>query len=307
MPSFEIVVSAENNRYMQWQAMLFHYSCIRALGRSPTVVVHIDEEPLRPGFRLLQEHGGVLQFAPTLRSVGQVEYPPRNTAVALQFVQTTADFIVLCDADMVFLRPPPFEQLGMTPQTISFDRVTYLNPCDPTCTAEIAQACQADGIAPSILEDPVISGGVPHVIPTHLQSDLSREWLRYIDLFPTIDHPLQPNLPRYSYPKGPHRPWLCTMWAVILAMHRLKLHYVESSWCLTNREGHLPVPRFDLSEHCMIHYCFGGVGFDKRRFRWDLDVTDPEFWNVPPGDATIDGELRQQFRDAGHFFGVIKE
>ena len=44
MPSFDIVVSAENNRYMQWQAMVFHYSCTNVLGRPPIVVVHMDDE-----------------------------------------------------------------------------------------------------------------------------------------------------------------------------------------------------------------------------------------------------------------------
>lgn len=305
MPTFDIVVSAENNRYMQWQAMLFHYSCTKIMGRPPIIVVHMDDEPLRPGFRLIEEHGGLLQFAPTLRYVDQIEYPPRNTAVALQAVKTSADLIVLCDADMVLLRPLPVNELAMTPETISFDRVTYLDPSRPDYAPHIAHACLADGIDPAILSKPVISGGVPHVIPRHLQAELSQEWLRYIDLFPVIDHPREPSLPRYSYPKGPHRLWLATMWAVILAMHRLNLNYVETSWCLTNMDGYQPIPAPGSPEHCMLHYCFDGAGFNKRHFKWDVDITNPEFWSVPPGDDTIGGFLRQQFRETGQFFGLI--
>ena len=302
MPSFDIVVSAENNHYMQWQAMMFHYSCKTMLGRLPVIVVHTDGDPLADGFELIKKDGGRVQLAPTMRNHGGVEYPPRNTAAALQAAETSADYVILCDADMLFFRPLPLDDLAVADDTISFDRVSYLNADDPKHTADVAHACAADGLDPVLLSRPRISGGVPHVIPTHIKADLSREWLRYIDLFPVIDHPPQPSLPKYSYPKGPHLPWLATMWAVILAMHRLGLRYIETSWCVNNRHGQQRLSETCQATHCMVHYCFDGVEFNKRMFKWDVPIDDPEFWSSAPPDETIDGFVRGQFRKTAEHF-----
>src|SRR5438132_770018 len=96
-PCFQVVVSAENNTYLVWQAMLFHYSCLRYLGHAPIIVVHTDGEPLLPGFACITAAGGVVQTAPNYRRVGGVNYPPRNTAGTLRHVQTDAEYLVLCD------------------------------------------------------------------------------------------------------------------------------------------------------------------------------------------------------------------
>ena len=123
------------------------------------------------GFKRIEERGGILQFAPTLRHVDGIEYPPRNTAAALQSVQSKADFIILCDADMVFLRPLPLADLAMTPTTVSFDRLTYLDPQRPEHAPDIALACESGGVDPNILCQPVINGGVPH---THSHASSGR-------------------------------------------------------------------------------------------------------------------------------------
>ena len=47
-PRFDFVVSAENNYYLAWQAMLFHFSCLKHTGRAPIIVVHGDEPELLP-------------------------------------------------------------------------------------------------------------------------------------------------------------------------------------------------------------------------------------------------------------------
>ena len=71
---------------------------------------------------------------------------------------------------------------------------------------------------------------------------------------------------------------------------------------MNNVAGQELMPDLDSSEHCMLHYCFEGPGFNKRMFKWDVEVEDPEFWSVPSGDATIDGFLRQQFLETGKYF-----
>jgi hypothetical protein len=110
MPVFEIVASAENNRYMEWQAMLFHYTCMTYQRQVPVIAVHKGDEPLLPGFGLIAERGGRIQTVPNLRDRSGVLYPPRNSAAAMQFVETSADFVVLCDTDMTFLKPIPFDR-----------------------------------------------------------------------------------------------------------------------------------------------------------------------------------------------------
>ncbi|MEQ9412144.1 MAG: hypothetical protein RIK87_30820 [Fuerstiella sp.] len=305
-PVFEIVVATENNRYLEWQAMVFHWSCTRVMGISPVFVVHNADSALLPGYQLIRNRGGNVQTAPSLREVGGIEYPPRNTAATLQHVRTTADYIVLCDADMVFLKPLPWSSLPLTQNSISFDHVDYLNPNHPRSAAQIAHACRADGTDPETLKS-ATRGGVPHVIPRSQRMALSREWLRYMDLFPVIDHPRDPDLPPYSYPKGPHHPWLTAMWALILATQRLRLNPIETDWCLNNQSGNRMLPDASSTDHCLLHYCFGDDSFNKRTVRLEREVTDPEFWSIPGGDGTVNGFLRDQFRHTGAFFGVLPE
>lgn len=304
MASYDIVVAVENNRYLQVQAMVCHYSCVQRLGVAPLIVVHMDDDPLSSGFRLIQEHGGRLQLVPSLRYVDGVEYPPRNSAAALRYVQTTADYVVLCDADMVFLKPLPLDSFVLPDQAISFDRVDYLNPNRAPHASDIAHACANAGVDPAEITTGMTGGGVPHVFPWELLAPFSAEWLRWMELFPLVDRPIDSELPRYAYPKGPHRPWLTAMWAMILAAKQLQLQSVETSWCLNNRDGTLPLPNINDCSQCLLHYCFGDSGFDKRQLNYELDVTDPAFWRFSPADETVSGFLRQQFLEAARFYGV---
>src|SRR5262245_51510471 len=111
MPRFELVVSAENNAYLAWQAMLFHYSCLQHQRQAPIVVVHKDDEPLFPGFERIRAAGGIVQTAPNYRKYGGVNYPPRNTAATLRHVVSDADYVVVFDPDMIFLQPLPLDNL----------------------------------------------------------------------------------------------------------------------------------------------------------------------------------------------------
>src|SRR5579871_986915 len=181
MPTFDIVVCAENNTFMVWQAMLFHYSCIRHMQRAPIIVVHKNDEPLLKGFRQIRDSGGIVQIAPNYRCVGGVNYPPRNTAATLRHVQSEARFLVLCDPDMIFMQPVPFDDPAPTDRQISFDHLGYLVPDHPDSRPVLAEVCARAGVSLAKLHERPISGGVPHVMPRSLQRPFSDEWLHCLE------------------------------------------------------------------------------------------------------------------------------
>lgn len=295
MPRHEIVVSAENNHYLVWQAMLFHFSCLKSLGRPPIVMVHKGDEPLLPGFERIRETGGRVQTAPNYRNLHGVHYPPRNTSGSLRHVETDAEFLVLCDPDMLFLQPLPFDELTLTDRQISFDFVGYLDPDADVYQPVLDDVCRRAGIAPERLRWPVANGGIPHVIPSAWQKPLSDEWLELIELFPTITNS--------TGQEGgvPHKDWLATMWAVVMALYRLNLEPVMTKLCLTNCYENTLLPPLDASGPKLLHYCYGGPGFDKRRFSSPSDANHA-VWNVAPDDGTTSGAIRRQLREAREFY-----
>ncbi len=303
MPRFEIVASASNNSYMAWQAMLFHYTCVRVQKQNPVIVVHKGEEPLLPGFQRIVEAGGVVQTAPDYRSVKGVNYPPRNTAGSLRHVETDADYIVLCDPDVIFLRPLPLEELALSDRQISFDRLSYLNPDHPTFQPGLDDVCRQVGVPPQLLREQQINGGIPHVVPIALQKALSDEWLSCIEMFPTVPawQEVVAGARSRGCHEGPQKEWMSTMWAIVLALHRLELEPITTDLALLNWEGGAPLQQFDSQKHCLIHYCYGREGFDKHQF--DGDAADA-VWRVPPDDGTLNGAIRGQLRSAGGFYEI---
>ncbi len=305
MPRHEIVVSTENNHYLAWQAMLFHYSCLKQHGRPPIVMVHKQDEPLLPGFERIRASGGIVQTAPSYREIDGVHYPPRNTAGSLRHVETDADYIVLCDPDMLFLQPLPFQELTFTNRQVSFDFAGYLEPDADVYQPTLDNVCRAAGIAPEKLRRPIVNGGVPHVIPTILQKPLSDEWFELMELFPTLGTP--PSETDNDSPSAngvdPHKDWLATMWAVVMAMHRLNLEPLMTKLCVTNCYGEDSLPPLDAAGPRILHFCYGGSGFDKRQFSSSND-SDTAVWNVPPSDSTINGAIRRQLREASQYYGI---
>jgi hypothetical protein len=63
---YRIVVSAENNAYLAWQAKLFHFSCVSRLNRSPIVIVHDYDSKWRRDFQELADAGAIVSRAPEL-------------------------------------------------------------------------------------------------------------------------------------------------------------------------------------------------------------------------------------------------
>jgi hypothetical protein len=306
MPRHEIVASTENNHYMVWQAMLFHASCVRHLGRVPIIMVHTDGGPLLPGFDRIRDAGGHVQTAPDYRRVDGVNYPPRNTAASLRHVQTDADYIVLCDPDMVFLQPLPWRQLELADHQISFESVGYLNPDIPAYQPALDDVCRRAGIEPQRLRDPRTNGGVPHVIPARHQHPLSELWLELMELFPNVP-PAPPNDPG-AKPRGchigPQKDWLCTMWALVMAAGRLELEPVLTKLCISTQDGSRPIPQLADGGPCMIHYCYEDSGFRKHSYDTP-EAAERGVWQVPGDDGTVCGNIRGQLLKACEWFGLV--
>lgn len=296
MSRFAYVVSAENSHYMVWQAMLFQYSCLMATGTAPIIVVHKDEEPLLDGFRSILDRGGIVQTAPNYRWTGGVHYPPRNTAASLLHVETDADYIVLCDPDMILIGNPPLDRHRLDGDQVSFDRLTYLDPEREAFPAMLSHVCPLVDVPIDLLRREPINGGVPHIIPRNLKSELAREWLEVTRWFPREigDHQVKDNIPEIN--------WMATMWAVVLAVHRLKLRPVMTDLCETNWHDHQPVDTVRSAGHSMIHYCYPEPGFDKQAF--DRSANWSDIWDVAAGDATLAGEIRRQIREARSWYGI---
>lgn len=305
MPRYDIVVSAENNAYMVWQAMLFHASCVRHMDQTPIIVVHTDSPEVLPGFERIRKTGGRVQTAPDYRRFGGVNYPPRNTAASLKHVQSDADFIVLCDPDMVFLRPLPLKELNLADRQVSFDFVGYLNGDLDEHQPALDEVCHRAGIDPMKMSNPQTNGGVPHVIPSCHSQSLSNLWLDLIEMFPSIP-PCSPEdtgaRPRECH-IGPQKGWLTTMWALVMAAERLKLQPVLTRWCISNSKGGRPLPIGDSSGPCMIHYCYRDEGFHKHEYD-TREAAERDVWNQPPDDGSVCGNVRAQLRQACEFFGL---
>ena len=287
MTAYDLVVSAENDPYLEWQAMLFHHSCVRRVGRAPIVVVH-GEGPLRAGYRLIEETGGRIQRAPSFRRVGEHDYPPRNAAGTLACVDTAAARVVLCDPDMIFLRG--FDAAHPEPDEIGVERSTYLR-VNVRNRAHLELACTEAGVRLETLEQDPIDAGVPIVVPAELRERLARDWLHCIDL--VLGLPLPETLG-----------WLTSMWALVLAVRRLGLRTVTSEQVVANERG-APPPRADPSEGpALLHYCYGDDAFEKRDFFGDAERCERVWQLEPLGGAGLAERLRDEVAAAHAFYGL---
>jgi hypothetical protein len=299
-PNYEIVVSAENNPYIAWQAMLFHYSCLKQTGRAPLVVVHGDTtQRLVVGFQTLRRHGGRIQRAPNFRLYHGIDYVPRNTPGTLRCVESEADYLVLCDADMIFLGPARFGRHRLAEDQISLDRLSYM-AVNRESRPYLAPACKRAGVSLRRLARDDFGGGVPHIVPVSLQSALSREWLRSIEFF-------FPNCPAAragnSSRRRPKLFWIASMWALILAIHRLGLRPIMTQFAVTNFGGDRVAPPPSGDDLFLIHYGYGDSVFDKRKFFGEPGTCD-QVWQVRLESTTLSGRICKEIAEARAFFGL---
>ncbi len=271
---FDFVVSAENLPYLAWQALVLRHSCVRQLGREPIVLVHGDEPELLEPYQRLIDDGGRVQRAPNYRHLRGYEYPPRNSPASLLHVNSAADYLVLCDPDIVFVAPwDPAP--AMAPDRISFDSVSYLEP-DEENRAGLERICERLGAPFEGLLDPRCHGGVPHLIPRALRPALAREWLECLDAF-------IPEVPAGAGATIVSWLSLASMWSLAIAVIRLGIQPFLTHYCETNHDGGRPWPYPAHPDCPLIHYCYGDASFDKRRVQ-SLDDRSATS-SAPPGSV----------------------
>jgi hypothetical protein len=247
-PTFDLVLSAENNPYQMWQAMLFHYSCMTHQHVAPLVIVHKRDEPLLEGFQRIAAAGGRVQVVGNFREVGGFDYPPRNTPASLRLAETDAEYVVLCEPDMVFLKPMGLEQLTIGANNVTFDRLTYLDAERAEYQPALDEVCRRLDVDPQVLRTQPINGGVPHIVATRRKAEFADEWTRGLELFVQIAGE------RAKEEKEPMEiNWVSGMWSTVLAMHRLRLEPVFTQFCISNEKGTQPLLTIGPGDPAIIH------------------------------------------------------
>ena len=271
-----IVVSAENNCYMAWQCKLFHYSCLTHLGMRPVFVVHALDPQWHPYFHDIVLAGGVVRAAPNYRvTANGHDYSPRNTPGTLLQASMLGyapnDLIVLCDADMIFLREIKF------PGVFASESCSNLDYGQEAVRA----AAVKFGIDPRLLKTRKrsIECAVPHVVPAGDAATLANTWVEAIDCF-------DPGL------------WQISMYAFGFAVLKLKLKIGLTRLVALNDE-----PDEKIGRARIIHYSYGDKTWNKRDYWHNGNL--PEVWrpSVPARRGTVLGEIISQVRAAAVFYG----
>jgi hypothetical protein len=269
-----IIVSAENNPYMAWQCKLFHFSCTSRLKNAPVFIVHETGAELHQDFQEIMKTGGRVQRAPSYKLTARGDlYPPRNTPGTLlhaaEIHGPECDSLVLCDPDMIFVRPPEF------PTTLSGDYCSYMN-YELDCV-EVARASL--GISRGLIDEQkeALRCGVPYAIPTSDARPLAEAWIEAIDAFPA-------------------RKWEDVMYAFGLAAVKLGLKV----WLTRMAESNYWPDANARAD--VVHYCYGDETWSKRHY-----FTPDQAQNVwqPRVEApanTILGEILSQIREAEKFY-----
>ena len=270
-----IIVSAENNPYMAWQCKLFHFSCMSRLKQSPVIIVHeTGAQALHRGFQEITKTRGRVQPAPSYKLTAQGDiYPPRNTPGTLlhaaEMYGAECGFLVLCDPDMIFVRPPEF------PATLSGDFCSYMN-YELDCV-EVAR--KALGISRELIDEQkeALRCGVPYVIPINDARPLAEAWIEAIDAFPA-------------------RKWEDVMYAFGLAVVKLGL----KAWLTRMAESNYwPDERVRADA---IHYCYGDETWSKRHYFRQEQARSVWQPRVESPAGTVLGEILLQLREAEKFY-----
>jgi hypothetical protein len=288
---FDLVVSAENNDYMAWQCMVFHHSCLAHLDCAPIFVVHGEEEELVDGFSRIEAVGGRVQRAPNFRHGAAIMYAPRNQMKTVELVSTDKPWIVLCDADMVFLDRVDFGAIigRLDETTIALDRIPFLIVHDGNREI-LHQVCDEVAVPIERVEGRPINGATPHLIANSVRSRLCETWE------PMMERYLQASFAHHGgYDPGV---WISSMWGLVLAMHALGLDATLIDLCVHTEDD----PLVDPAARPILHYSYPSDGFDKRRF----NTADRcrELWDVRGIAGHTSGAVCDAIRGAGEWFGV---
>jgi hypothetical protein len=269
-----IIVSAENNPYMAWQAKLLHFSCLSRLKQSPTFVVHETAGELHPGFRDILKTGGEVFVAPSYKATRHGdEYTPKNLAGTLLHAASLCEgrgtHLVLCDPDMLFVRPPAF------PEALSGDYCSYINFEHSFAKT----AAGAFGIAPGAVaarQESLRCGG-PYVVPSADARPLAEAWLEAAEAFPP-------------------RTWEDIMYAFGLASVKLGMPITLTRMVQSN---YWPE---ETLQGDVIHYCYGDETWSKRQYFTEEQarlVWEPR---ASAARETVLGEILAQIEEAREFY-----
>jgi hypothetical protein len=277
--SFRVVISAEANAYMAWQAKLAHYSCLSRLGQPAIVVVHQGSERGLRDFADIRRTGGLTVSAPSYRLTSRGRnYAPRNTAGTLleaaHAVSPRIDYLILCDPDVVFRRA-----LDAAP-VLTGAACGYMDYAE----LPVRAAMKRLGIDPRRVgpeDDGPLCCGIPYIIPRALAEPLALAWLDAIDAF------LRPR-------------WEDVMHAFGLAVLMLRLRLRRLSIADTNFDGGAP------ARAPVVHYCYDNPLWSKRRF-----VSGPsarQVWRPPNGapPGSVLAEIFKQLEEAGRFYSACR-
>jgi hypothetical protein len=265
-PRFRVVISAEANSYMAWQAKLAHFSCLTRLRQAPLIVIHEADGASLDEFGEIEHTGGTLLRAPSYRvNARGLDYAPRNvpgTLLEAARVGPRTEYLMLCDPDVIFLRP--FQLRGR----LSAAACGYLDYAEPPVRAAMRRL----GIAPGALgaaRGRSLHCGIPYIIPWSAAEPLALAWLEAIDAF---------RRPR----------WEDQMHAFGLAVTMLKLRLRRRPLADTNYEPGAP------TRAPLVHYCYGNALWSKRRFL--SRRTARRVWR-PPNGAVPGSILAAVFRE----------
>jgi hypothetical protein len=278
MTTYDIVVSAENNPYQEWQIQLLQYSCMRQQRKAPITVAHcrLESELLLPGFLYVAEEGRLQRTKNYGWGTGGY-YEPRNFIGALACVRSDADVLVLMDPDMIFVRSAQF---STEPGRVVLDSVDYMDPGSPLHADWLPGAAARAGIGYHALLAAGPVGGVPYVIHRDDRMALVGAWIDCLDAC--------------ADPDTGSMPWLGLMWAFVFAALRLRFAIdVSHLGVLSGDNRVLP------AEKSIIHYFRADENFDKRT-HWQ----NP--WGLRPnGNGTVGDRVRQEIVAAGRYYGHV--
>lgn len=282
--TFDFMIPIENKPSMQWQAKLFHFSCMTHMHKAPIIMVMGDEsQELLPGLKDLVERGGDLRRAPSYVSK-YTGYKSTNSAGSLKEVESDADYVVLCDSDMIFVRPMAIDAYDLEADQVSFEWIGFMTLDHHLARPFIRGLCDRADVSYHALSEHMESacGGVPHVVPAAIRVKLADEWL-YCQRF------MVPN----SIVDPPHGIGIPSMWSLVLATLRLRLNPVLTNFSETNDRADRAVP-----EHVnMIHYAYDGATFSKR------DYAAKPATSYRGDSGTIDEAVCEQIRSASEWYG----
>lgn len=287
MRELDWICGAENTGYSAWQAMVFHHSVYLQTGRPPIIAVMAEDgEPLRDEFDIIKRTGGRVQRCRNYRRHGYADYPGRNTPGFMTEVEAEADWVAVCDTDMLLMREPFVPHLSRDQITVDNLPWYFLYPEHESVVGVLDRALERAGLYREQIVHSRIWGGVPHIMHRELMPTLGQEWLGTFEVF----------LPQGEDDPTPIEWGVAAMWGLMFACARLGLRKVRTSWCEHNNQG----TRAWDPWWSIIHYAWGEEEeFSKRNHE---SFPSAEFTTTP---GSINEQVVAQVKAAREWYAPL--